>query len=66
MKTNKNIYANLPSFLDKLVLKKRYEITEVIKKFIIDKNISSVLDIGTTEDFLHKSSNYINCCIQRK
>jgi len=59
MKTNKNIYANLPSFLDKLVLKKRYEITEVIKKFIIDKNISSVLDIGTTEDFLHKSSNYI-------
>ena len=58
-KTNKNIYANLPFFLDQLVIKKRFEMIEVIKTFIDNKKISSVLDIGTTEDYAHQSSNFI-------
>lgn len=46
-------------FLDNIVLKKRKEIFEIIKKNINLNNVNSVLDVGTTSDNLLESSNYL-------
>jgi len=53
------IYSDHKSFLDKIILKKRNEIVELINNFFSDKFLYDVLDIGTTEDTNHKSSNFI-------
>ncbi len=53
------IYTNISTFLDKIVVRKR---TQMIKKILSNldiENINSVLDIGTTEDEAHESSNFI-------
>lgn len=46
-------------FLDNIVLKKRKEMFEIIKKNINLNNINSVLDIGTTSDNSLESSNFL-------
>ena len=46
-------------FLDNIVLKKRKEIFEIIKKNINLNNINSVLDVGTTSDNSLESSNFL-------
>lgn len=46
-------------FLDKIVLKKRKEMFEIIKKNININNINSVLDVGTTADNSLESSNFL-------
>ena len=46
-------------FLDNIVLKKRKEMFEIIKKNINLNNVNSVLDVGTTSDNLLESSNYL-------
>ena len=46
-------------FLDNIVLKKRKEIFEIIKKNINLNNVNSVLDVGTTSDNSLESSNFL-------
>jgi hypothetical protein len=46
------------SIIDKIILKKRKEMLNLINHFIADYAINSVLDVGTTEVDI-KSSNYI-------
>ena len=46
-------------FLDNIVLKKRKEMFEIIKKNINLKSINSVLDVGTTSDNSLQSSNFL-------
>jgi len=46
-------------FLDNIVLKKRKEMFEIIKKSINLNSINSVLDVGTTSDNLLQSSNFL-------
>ena len=58
--SHKKIYSNLHSnFFDKIVLKKRFEIISVIKKFLKDVKIENVLDVGSTYDDINPSSNYV-------
>jgi len=57
-----NIFTYVSSrfkFLDKIVLIKRKEIFEIIKKYINLNSINSVLDVGTTSDNLLESSNFL-------
>ncbi len=53
------VYSDHANFIDKIITKKRYEITKIIEDFLINKNCRDVLDIGTTENGSHKSSNFI-------
>ena len=53
-----NIYAiKHYGFVDRIVIKKRLEIIEIIKNNIVNLKIENVLDIGTTKDFNNKSSD---------
>lgn len=57
---NQKIYSNAHTiFFEKIVLKKRLEITNIIKNFLEDKNIENILDIGSTSDDINTSSNFI-------
>ena len=60
---NKNqdtIYAtNHYNFFDKIVFKKRLEISNIINNIIKDLQIQDALDIGTTSDDKNASSNII-------
>ena len=60
---NKNqdtIYAiNHYNFLDKILFKKRLEISSIINDTILDLQIHDALDIGTTSDDKNASSNII-------
>ena len=53
------IYSNHITFIDKIIIKKRKEIIEIINHLSKDKNFFDVLDVGTTEDTNHESSNII-------
>ena len=54
------IYSNFHiNFFDKILNKKRFEITNIINEFIEDKNLYDALDIGTTNDEKNLSSNII-------
>jgi len=54
------IYSNFHlNFFDRILNKKRFEITNIVNKFISDKNLHDVLDIGTTNDEKNLSSNII-------
>ena len=56
----KSIYAaNHLKFFDKIVVFKRLEMSKIINSYLKNKKISSVLDIGTTEDTENESSNLI-------
>ena len=56
----KNIYSiNHYKIFDKIILKKRFEILQIIKNIINSSTIESCLDIGTTNDFHKESSNII-------
>ena len=57
---NKSIYVTKHfSFFEKILIKKRKEILFSIKEFLKDFQINDVLDIGSTEDEKHISSNYL-------
>ena len=47
------------SFFEKILLKKREEILLALKKYLDDRDIIDVLDVGTTEDDNNESSNYL-------
>ena len=56
----KNIYSvKHYSFFDKILYKKRKEILIVLKKFVNNKEINDVLDVGSTEDDNNESSNFL-------
>ena len=50
---------NHNSFFEKILVKKRKEILSLLKNFLRNKEITDVLDIGTTEDDHNISSNYL-------
>ena len=57
---NQKIYSIAHySFFEKIALKKRIEMTNVIKEFLNEKSIKDILDVGSTEDDDNVSSNYI-------
>ncbi len=47
------------SFFEKILTKKREEILSVLKKYLDDRDIIDVLDVGSTEDENNESSNYL-------
>ena len=47
------------SIFEKILLKKRKEILVVLKKFLNNKEIKDVLDVGSTEDDSNESSNFL-------
>ena len=47
------------SIFEKILLKKRKEILVVLKKFLNNKEIKDVLDVGSTEDDNNESSNFL-------
>ena len=54
------IYAiNHYSFIDKIVVKKRQEMCDIINEALNDSIIQDALDIGSTNDLDNKSSNYL-------
>ena len=57
---NKNYALFHLSFIDKIVKNKRNKFFEFIKSKIKVENLKSYLDIGTTEDTVSESSNYLN------
>ena len=59
-KNQDTIYAiNHYNFFDKIVFKKRLEISNIINNIIKDLQIQDALDIGTTSDDKNASSNII-------
>ena len=57
---NKKIYSiNHFKIFDKIILKKRLEIVDLINKQIALNDINNVLDVGTTNDTENESSNFI-------
>jgi hypothetical protein len=59
MKNNVIYSHNHFKFFENIILKKRYEIIEIIKEQINLNRINDVLDIGTTSDEQNTSSNLI-------
>ena len=53
------IYSEHEKFIDKIIIKKRKEVIELINSFLQNKKFYDVLDVGTTENSNHKSSNII-------
>ena len=54
------IYAvNHYTFIDKIVIKKRQEMCDIINEELSDYTIQDALDIGSTNDLDNKSSNYL-------
>jgi 2-polyprenyl-3-methyl-5-hydroxy-6-metoxy-1,4-benzoquinol methylase len=54
------IYATAhPKFIDRVVIKKRKEMVDIINNHLENYSLSSVLDIGTTNDLENESSNYL-------
>ena len=55
-----NIYVtNHCNFIDRIVIRKRQEMCQIINKELSDNIIEDALDIGTTNDIENKSSNYL-------
>lgn len=55
-----NIYVtNHYNFIDRIVIRKRQEMCQIINKELSDNIIEDALDIGTTNDIQNKSSNYL-------
>jgi ABC-type sugar transport system ATPase subunit len=59
MKNNVIYSHNHFKFFENIILKKRYEIIEIIKEQINLNKINDVLDVGTTSDEQNTSSNLI-------
>jgi len=56
---NKIYAVNHYTFIDKIVIKKRQEMCDIINKELSDYIIQDALDIGSTNDLDNKSSNYL-------
>ena len=57
---NQKIYiTNHISLFDKILLKKRKEMLLILKDFLNEIEINEVLDVGSTEDTINPSSNFL-------
>ena len=56
---NKIYATNHYSFIDRVVVKKRQEMCDIINKELSDAIIEDALDIGSTNDLDNESSNYL-------
>ena len=56
---NKTYAINHYTFIDKIVIKKRQEMCDIINEVLSDSTIQDALDIGSTNDLDNKSSNYL-------
>ena len=57
---NKKIYTiNHYHFIDRIIIKKRKEMCDIINKELFDNNFLDALDIGSTNDIKNESSNYL-------
>ena len=56
---NKIYAVNHYTFIDKIVIKKRQEMSDIINEELSDYIIQDALDIGSTNDLDYKSSNYL-------
>ena len=56
---NKIYAVNHYTFIDKIVIKKRQEMCDIINEELSDYIIQDALDIGSTNDLENKSSNYL-------
>jgi len=56
---NKTYAINHYTFIDKIVIKKRQEMCDIINEALRDSIIQDALDIGSTNDLDNKSSNYL-------
>ena len=56
---NKIYVVNHYTFIDKIVIKKRQKMCDIINKELSDYIIQDALDIGSTNDLDNKSSNYL-------
>ena len=59
MQNNKIYSSNHLKIFDKIIIKKRLEIVDIINNQIALNNINDILDIGTTNDTENESSNFI-------
>ena len=55
---NKNYGILNLRIIDNIIEKKRFEMLNILQKYINTSQINSFLDIGTTEDESLKSSNF--------
>ena len=54
------IYAiNHYNFIDRIVIKKRKEMCNIINRELFDKIFSNALDVGSTNDIENESSNFL-------
>ena len=54
------IYAiNHYNFIDRIVIKKRKEMCNIINRELFDKIFSDALDVGSTNDIENESSNFL-------
>jgi hypothetical protein len=59
-KSSETIYStHHTNFIDKILVKKRFEMIEVINQFLNKKDLNDVLDVGTTSDDQNPSSNIL-------
>ena len=56
---NKIYSTNHYTFIDKIIIKKRQEMCDIINKALSESIIQDALDIGSTNDLDNKSSNYL-------
>ena len=55
-----SIYLHKPfEFINRIILKKRKEMADVINKYYEAEDLKNALDIGTTNDRKHSHSNYL-------
>jgi hypothetical protein len=66
IRTDSRTYSSLNTkYIDKVILKKRREMFEVIKKTIHGTKIKSLLDVGTTQESDRLSSNFLVKCFNK-
>ena len=59
-KVSETIYSTYhTSFIDKILVKKRFEMITIINHFLNNEKLIDVLDIGTTSDEINPSSNIL-------
>jgi hypothetical protein len=56
---NKIYVINHNTFFDKIVIKKRQEMCDIINESLSDSIIQDALDVGSTNDLDNESSNYL-------
>ncbi len=55
-----SIYLHKPvEFMNRIILKKRKEMIDIINRYYEDGDLNDVLDIGTTNDMEYSHSNYL-------